>query len=271
MFYQKWLDQKDGDDWQSSKILGEIRSYNKEDCDSTWQLADWLRRVQKEYGIQWLQKELKAAPQSAAADFRNRAAELAARMLDGIPVDPASKTELLRLRELLAYLLEFHWREAKPVFWAKYDRHEMTEQELFDDPGCLAALQRDQHPPRPVARSFYYDYSFDANQDTKIDVEDSCFFAHDLREKITVAEIDPDNGHVALKRIKTGPPPRRINLASSRMNTLMPAQSPNLFFGPLTHGWAGTRFRLQSKIFSLDESQECEGWNTVRLWNQEMI
>jgi len=29
-----------------------------------------------------------------------------------------------RLKTLLAQLLEFHWREARPMFWARFDRAE---------------------------------------------------------------------------------------------------------------------------------------------------
>ncbi|MBY0358218.1 MAG: TM0106 family RecB-like putative nuclease [Candidatus Obscuribacterales bacterium] len=213
VFYQRWLDERDGNDWQTSEILRQIRNYNNDDCDSTWQLAEWLRVLQHEHGIRWQAKELKEAKDTKSAQARAAATELALKMLEDIPVDPNKKTENMRIRELLAHLLEFHWREAKPVFWAKYDRHEMTEEELFDDPGCLAGLVRTDTARRQVARSYLYDYRFDPNQDTKIDSEDSCFYAHDLEESITVAEIDVDKGRVSLKRAThLAAPPNKLSL-----------------------------------------------------------
>jgi predicted RecB family nuclease len=213
VYYQRWLDQKDGDDWKTSKILNDIRLYNQEDCDSTWQLAEWLRKVQHQHKIKWQPPAAKEEPESEAAQERSKAAQLALKMLDELPAESSKPSDNLRLRELLAYLLEFHWREAKPVFWAKFDRHEMTEEELFEDPGCLAGLVRTRSAPREVARSFWYNYKFDPNQETKIDEGDNCFYAHDLNESIRVAEIDPDNGTIALKRAKNlDPPPDRLSL-----------------------------------------------------------
>jgi uncharacterized protein len=111
--YQRWLAQKDGDDWQSSKVLGDIRAYNKEDCDSTWQLAQWLRGLQKAHGIEWRPKEVSTSDDpSPGAVLRADLAQLVASMLAGISADAAQKTEEMRLQELLGFLLEFHWREA---------------------------------------------------------------------------------------------------------------------------------------------------------------
>ena len=211
--YQRWLDNKDGDNWQSSKILNDIRDYNKDDCESTWELAEWLRQLQRENGYSWSGKQQKEAPDSKAAQNRLTTNQVALSMLEEVPLNESEKTERQRLLELLAHLLEFHWREAKPVFWAMYDRHEMTEQELFEDPGCLAGLQRDNNPPLKIDRSIAYSYDFDPNQDTKIDADDECFLAHNLSRKIKVHSIDSDNGKITLKRGTRGEaPPAQLNL-----------------------------------------------------------
>lgn len=51
--YQKWLDQRnsDGEHWQTSKVLSQIRAYNRDDCESTFRLAEWLRSIQNQQGI----------------------------------------------------------------------------------------------------------------------------------------------------------------------------------------------------------------------------
>ncbi len=211
VFYQRWLDHNDGPEWQSSPLLRQIREYNKDDCDSTLQLYQWLRRIQTEAKISWRPREHKESPQTEAAKFRSKAAALVLEMLKDIPTDRPMPKDLV-VQELLAHLLEFHWREAKPVFWAKYDRHEMTEQELFEDPSCLAGLVR-TGVRTSIDRSYGYEYWFDSDQDTKIAVGDSCFYSHDLKQTITVAHIDPDNGTVVLKRGFDGtPPPDRLSL-----------------------------------------------------------
>lgn len=211
--YQRWLDQQDGANWQTSKILNDIRNYNIDDCESTWELAEWLRKRQSENGITWSAKQQKEEPTSKAAQNRQIANQFAQSMLDGVPLNETEKTERQRLSELLAHLLEFHWREAKPVFWAMYDRHEMTEQELFEDPGCLAGLVRDGKPPYPIDRSLGYSYDFDPNQDTKIDAGDKCYFANNLSVKVEVHSIDMDNGKLVIKRgTRADAPPKQLSL-----------------------------------------------------------
>ena len=43
VFYQRWIENHDGPDWFTSPTLRAIREYNREDCESTWKLAGWLR------------------------------------------------------------------------------------------------------------------------------------------------------------------------------------------------------------------------------------
>jgi len=61
---------------------------------------------------------------------------LALAILAEIPDErPAGEEgERLRVKELLGHLLEFHRREEKPIWWRRFDRMEMQENELIDDP-----------------------------------------------------------------------------------------------------------------------------------------
>ena len=108
VFYQRWIDEQDGNDWQTSKILGEIRAYNKEDCDSTLQLAEWLRKLQADQKIIPRPRELKLGTKNAiTAEARSAVASLAATLRDGVSQDPKLRTEDMRVQELLAYLWSF--------------------------------------------------------------------------------------------------------------------------------------------------------------------
>ncbi|MDC1309678.1 TM0106 family RecB-like putative nuclease, partial [Opitutales bacterium] len=49
--YADWIKSGEPDEWESSSLLRAIRDYNKDDCDSTWELAEWLRGLQKENAI----------------------------------------------------------------------------------------------------------------------------------------------------------------------------------------------------------------------------
>jgi uncharacterized protein len=214
--YQKWMDSGEPGDWQSSPILADIRSYNEVDCDSTRLLAEWLRKQQKKSGIAYLPDERETSvPQAtgAAAPKVNRSKELAERLLAELEQGAVTDPERRRVQELLAWLLEFHWREAKPVFWRMFDRHEMTEDQLVDDFDCLGGLQRTARPRQPIRRSFLYQYRFDPDQDTKMGEGSKCMFAHDLAAKTTIESFDADKGFVELKLgAQQPPPPKRLSL-----------------------------------------------------------
>ncbi len=212
VFYERWLETRDGDDWQTSKILADIRSYNKEDCESTYQLAEWLRNVQREHGPRWISPAVKEVRRSEKASARNAAAQLAQQLLDTLPEDP-NQASRRALQELLAYLLEFHWREARPVFWAMFDRHDMTEEQLIDDIDCLGGLERTTTPPLQVKQSTVYEFKFDPFQDTKLHEGKDCYYAHDLNMKVTIQSLDAEKGFI---RLRLGPgkpaPPQRLSL-----------------------------------------------------------
>ncbi len=74
------------------------------------------------------------------------------------------------ITENLAWSLEFHRRENKPVFWRLFDRLGMEDHELLDDIDCLAnCIRTDKEPfkPTPKARNLAYEYKFDPDQEFK--------------------------------------------------------------------------------------------------------
>ena len=212
--YQKWLDSGESGDWRKSKILAEIRDYNRVDCESLVGLRDWLLELQEEHGIAYLPEAGPGADKGATAVATETAATVLSRtLLKQIEAGSAGDPEHSRVQELLAWLLEFHWRDAKPVFWRMFDRHEMTEQELVEDLDCLGALQRTKTPPRPDKRSWLYEYAFDPDQDTKLHEESKCFFAHDLAAHAEISRFDPNTGLLWLHLGPSVPkPPDQLGL-----------------------------------------------------------
>jgi uncharacterized protein len=196
-FYQKWLENNDGRDWIASPTLCAIREYNREDCESTWKLACWLREVQKQANIAYIPKE--AAPESETVKQISAQALYAQDIRAEIPADRSGNPERWRVHELLSWFLEFHRREDKPIWWAMYERHAMTEQELIDDPDCLGGLVRTRRPPERAKRSFVHEYRFDPDQETKLGEGSKCIFAHDLKGKATIHTFDGSQGILTIK------------------------------------------------------------------------
>lgn len=210
--YHAWMESHESPDWRKSPILKEIRDYNQIDCESTLSLANWLRKEQVKNPIKYIPAQGKKNEEKDEKED-HPSTLLAEKLLQEWDATGDKKSARARTLELLAALLGYHWREAKPVFWRMFDRHEMTEQELTDDFDCLAGLQRTGEAARQVKRSRAYRYSFDPNQDTKLHDGSNCFFAHDLSVRVTIEFFDGERGIIEIKLgPKSGEPPKQLSL-----------------------------------------------------------
>ena len=170
--YEQWRELnargEQGDNWKNSTILNDIRDYNIDDCESTQELADWLREQQATHGIIYLGKTETQMPE-LTEEVTERTA-LRDRLLAQIPVQRELYDNIDRLRENMAWVLEFHRREAKPIFWCLFDRLGLTDTELMDELDCLACCQRSEREPfkaKSRSRNLSYEYRFDRNQEFK--------------------------------------------------------------------------------------------------------
>ena len=190
--YARWIESGQSRDWRTSPILKGIRDYNQDDCISTKQLSEWLRRVAGKQGI--------VAARVVAMAGETEPAAVPAEAVT--PLDTAAK-----LREkgdpvavVLADLIDFHRREAKPIWWRMFDRAAATPEELRDDPGCIEGV-RAAGDPTVEKLSLVQEYRFDPAQECKLagDGETRVMFAHDLGAKLTLLELDTDAGILKLK------------------------------------------------------------------------
>lgn len=204
VFYHRWLEANDGADWESSPTLRSIREYNQEDCESTFKLCCWLREMQQQAKIVYIPKAVVEESENIKEIVAQT--KYAEEMRTQIPPDRSSNPEEWRVHELLSWLLEFHRRESKPVWWAKYERSAMTEQQLANDPDCLGGLARTERTPDRVKRSYAYEYRFDREQETKLHVDSKCFLAHDPTRRTTIESFDSTSGLLTIKLTGAEPP-----------------------------------------------------------------
>ena len=191
--FERWLDE--GDD----SILEAIERYNEEDCLSTWKLREWLleRRTEamREHGVEipW------RAPAEPYTPDPDEAAELTAireALLDGLPEEEATGDP----RWLMAQLLDYHRREAKPGYWAYFARLEMDEEELWHDSEALSQLEDAGVAPRVIpypSQSSVYTLRF-AAQEHKITPGDAVDPA--TEKTITVERVDDAAGIIEICR-----------------------------------------------------------------------
>jgi predicted RecB family nuclease len=196
------------DSWTDSNDLSNIRDYNKDDCDSTQELVDWLREQQTQNNITYSGKVVVVeAPES---EELTNLIKLRDTLLAKSASDNAADSGSGNVAATLAWLLEFHRRESKPVFWRLFDRRAKNEDELFDDLDCISGCERTDFPPFKQSardRNLTYQYQFDPSQECK--GQRGGYYVHGQLDdkKVDVVSIDTALGVICIKSAKE-PPPR---------------------------------------------------------------
>ncbi len=206
--YEAWRDNPDGLTWQTSKVLKDIRDYNQDDCDSTQELVDWLRPLQAEHDIAYLGKTPEEPKQIDAEKLEREAERLAvheALLGRSVTLKPSNPSEA-KICELLAHLLFFHEREAKPVWWKMFDRLSQDESELFDDIDCIANAQRTStksFKQKPNDRNLCFEYQIDLEQEFKLPRIGSSgkkfYLLSADKVKLNMVKFDMESGRFLIK------------------------------------------------------------------------
>lgn len=148
--YEAWLAEP------KPPLLDEIAQYNEQDCRATLALLEWLHTIRPDE-LEWpLPVDPKPLSPEATEqlDARHR---LRLELIDG--ADPGSP------RWLAGELLEYHRREARPAWWAYFDRLGKTPDELIDEAEAIAHLSPAPHmPPRTVKKSLVYTLRFPSQE-----------------------------------------------------------------------------------------------------------
>jgi uncharacterized protein len=199
--YADWMKSGEPDDWESSELLRAIRDYNKDDCDSTWELAEWLRGLQKENAISHIplvkdtgkdQSESDPEKERALAEKKRLVRELESKA-DSNPGKATGK-----ISRMLQHLLEFHRREEKPGWWQLFEWNDTEHERLVDDDDCLGNLKADGSAPQKEAKSLIFSYAYDPDQQTKIEEGQYVKISGSLTP-VRVHEINPSEKKVLLK------------------------------------------------------------------------
>ncbi|HVL92579.1 MAG TPA: TM0106 family RecB-like putative nuclease [Acidimicrobiales bacterium] len=240
--YEAWLASGDG------AILDGIAEYNRDDCLSTGQLRDWLesRRIDAagEEGPLPRPAPRKPDPTDDQAAVDAELAALGARLLAGVPDDPAERTADQAATWLLAQLLEYHRREDRPEWWAYFRRLELTDDELVDDADSIGQLTFDgdlgRHLRTEVSR-----YRFPPEQEHKVREGHQLVDPRTGASAGSVLAIDSGRGVLDLKRPKGATTHPRSVVPSGPLNNrplrqaiarLASAVADHGLGGPGTHG-----------------------------------
>jgi predicted RecB family nuclease len=171
---------------RDSSLLDGIRDYNADDCLSTYELHRWLLE-QRPAEVQWRKPpEEREPPDEEVAERLREREELRRRLLvDAEEAEP---------HWLLAHLLEYHRREARPQWWEYFHHLGLDEDELFRDTDCIAEIELAGEPVRDK-QSLVYTLSFPA-QEHKISGQ--C--VDPATERGWDAKVDDAYGLITLRR-----------------------------------------------------------------------
>ena len=145
VIFEQWMQTRD------DSLLRQIDEYNREDCIATRLLRDWLLERRDEALAQFgpfpLPEPVEPKP---IPEVKVERAALRAQLLDAG-------------EELAAQLLDYHDRERKPIWWAFFDRIEMTPAELVEDAESIGRTEL-VSGPEPVKKSQAYVLSYPAQE-----------------------------------------------------------------------------------------------------------
>lgn len=196
--YERWLD--DG----AASRLRDIEDYNKTDCRSAMLLRAWLESLRGEYALRFGDEpprpETRARePTEDNARITAETAALFTRLTAGVPDAAELRSDEQRARTLLAGMLDWHRREARPQWWEYFARLEMDGEQLRDDAYALAGLE-------PLAarrlddKSLLQSYAFDPAQETRIDAGENWYDPASEKPAGEVMSIDRVAGRIELRR-----------------------------------------------------------------------
>jgi predicted RecB family nuclease len=185
-------------------LLEGIERYNEDDCRSTHLLRKWLLARREEaierFGeIPWRSP---AAPQDPDPELQAELDALHAALTAGIPENAEDRDDDGRARWLMAQLIDYHRREAKPGWWAYFERLEADEEQLTEvDSEALGRLtvaaEIDPILLRAPSRSVLHTLGFPA-QEHKIG--EGQFVDPATEKGVTVESIDSTTGTLRISR-----------------------------------------------------------------------
>ena len=122
-----------------------IKGYNRDDCASTWELRNWLEAVRSDLIARGALIE-RPKPKTAEIseeldDWLRRVAALVVRLTAGVPDDPADRTSEQQACWLLAFLLDWHGRENKAVWWEYFRLRDLSVEDLLYERAGLSGLK----------------------------------------------------------------------------------------------------------------------------------
>jgi predicted RecB family nuclease len=147
----------------SEEIKTIVLSYNRDDCQSTAALQDWLERLRDELVSAGTEIPRPGpgdgAPTEKITDWLVRVNSLVERLTVDVPVDRHERDGEQQARWILANILDWHRRENKSAWWEHFRLADLSAEDLLDERSGLSGLTY-IGPAGGTARTPVHRYSF---------------------------------------------------------------------------------------------------------------
>ena len=188
-------------------LLESIERYNEDDCRSTHLLREWLLGRRGE-AIETFGREIPWKPPPDAREPDRESQEqldqLHAALLAGVSDDSADRNDAQHANWLMAQLLDYHRREAKPAWWRYFERLEADEKQLTEVDnealGRITVADVEPTPLPPPSRSLIHTLYFPP-QEHKI--SPGSFIDPASGKGVKVESIDNATGTLRISRAAT--------------------------------------------------------------------
>lgn len=122
-----------------------VEDYNREDCESTLRLRDWLEQLREgavAEGNTISRPILKDGEASQSiSELDQELQRLRDGLLEGVPVDADDRSSEQQALFVLAHMLEFYRREGKATWWEYFRVLALQENEYADERRAITGLQ----------------------------------------------------------------------------------------------------------------------------------
>jgi predicted RecB family nuclease len=193
--------------WGNEDMPGQAREalegYNAEDCLSAAGLRDWLEEERKkleEGGVSVPRfPDRDEKPSEETEKQQTRVAKLVEELTKGIPADRKLRTEEQQAQWLLAQLLDWHRRDAKPKAWRYFDLCGMDDADLMEERDAVSGLVW-MGGVTSASGSRADRYSF-PNQETNVRADDKKEVHYKSQRIGTVVAMDPIGRTIDIKKV----------------------------------------------------------------------